>query len=550
MKKSWLALIFILVILFLAGCGATKNKNFNRVHIVPSHTKTIFSPEEKFLVEIHGDFEQVDGKIKEKQIRKISEMTSTIPALQDFDLKKNFIFKAKSEDFMVSVFIDSVSAATDRQLWDTLHFEGKPYFYYLQEEQGRRLLLVSSKNERLEDWYGFHFDNSFIMRRIKFNSTYEIDAENPFISLSQLFFKSENDTLNYIAPLEWLERYRNFYIHDNNDWYGFVQAAATYSCPVKNYPPYLKYKEAWCGTSQKKRRFRSTDFSDTIKHIAQANDILVFNENHFMSKHRILVTAYLEELYRYGYRYLALEALAGDLAPSQKCAVKGDGMYTCEPEMANLIHKALELGYELIYYEEEEGDGTVATRERNQTQNILKKWDGDKGKMIVFCGFGHISLKPDLNMMAYQLKNALEPDKKLYTINQVAFDCQYSAAIRENSVKVIYPDSSILVADRFQNDLYIVNNLVQLTSGKIFSVKKHTFDKRYRPLKNTDIPYFYAYYLFVYRERDFEKYGSACIPAGIYFMDGKSFDISIPEHEPVLLQVRNWNNEVVYSHKF
>ena len=175
---------------------------------------------------------------------------------------------------------------------------------------------------------------------------------------------------------------------------------------------------------------------------SQDEQILIINESHHRPEHRNFTRSLLDDLYKQGYRYLALEAILsnqhrqytnypvnkynlGDTTifdrgyPLMKAC---SGTYVKEPVFGNLIRRALELGFTLIGYEQ-----TGKTRELNQALNIARIFKSDpKAKVVIHCGYGHLiesprqrgNQDPDTLMAGYLKKlTGVDP----FTIDQTSY---------------------------------------------------------------------------------------------------------------------------------
>lgn len=139
----------------------------------------------------------------------------------------------------------------------------------------------------------------------------------------------------------------------------------------------------------------SFEYADARKYIlaqAKNNRVVMINEAHDKPLHRAFTASLLEDLYKQGFRYLAMEMLSNN---KQKPITKVDaytGYYATEPVAGELIRKALELGYTLVAYEDTAATHTVNQREYAQAENLatfLRTHDST-GKMLVHAGYGHI----------------------------------------------------------------------------------------------------------------------------------------------------------------
>lgn len=146
---------------------------------------------------------------------------------------------------------------------------------------------------------------------------------------------------------------------------------------------------------------------DVLNDLYKTYNVTMFNESHHFSQHRAFIYSQLEILKSLGYNQLALETL--NEKDSSLCErnypIKKTGYYTNDPVYGNVIRKALEIGFILIPYDSRDRD-----REKGQADNIFKQYDPEKGKLIIYGGYGHIAETGDLKMMGQYLKNMLNED--------------------------------------------------------------------------------------------------------------------------------------------
>jgi hypothetical protein len=542
-----------LSIICLASCSVT-NKSFTKdIKIVEDAYSEVFSPEKKFYLKMYGDY-AITNKMNRKEFQNTSEIIKQLSL--KMNIRHSFLLKGativspfyKNMIFMDNVFNRDTMFHHRGILQDR---DGKPVYYYLQENSGKRFLFLSYIVQNTEENIifsesSFEHENDEMINTLTFNTFYKLPIPSEPFGTTQPLYQNEMDTLNYIRPVQWLKSHCELYDNDKQSYWAFIQSALTYAANIKQLPLYNVYLEKWYKMTQQKtdRKYLSTSFFDTISFVADNHDILIFNENHFTPKHRILMTSLLEDLYHQGYRNLALEALFSedDAFSERKCVLVKDGFYTREPEMANLIHEAIQLGYHVINYEADEV--TATEREQKQAENLWNKIKNNDNKTIVLCGAGHIALNPKMSKMAYVLKQL--SDKRIFTINQMAFDCLIPDFNKEqvkiiNSLAIIKTQSpDTILLQRNQNDLYVVNNL---TYPKVVQFKHKAVNvKNIIPKKFNKEPF-----VFVYREKDYRQYGAACIPFSIYFLSGKAFDFFIPANEPTLILIKDWQNDIVHS---
>lgn len=182
------------------------------------------------------------------------------------------------------------------------------------------------------------------------------------------------------------------------------QTAAVYYTFAGNYHKALEmrareYPQAKTSapTEQEKELFAqytATGARKAIVAAASKTRILILNETHHVPLHRAYLRSLLQDLYRQGYRYLGMEALAhsDSLLNRRGYPVSGSGYYTQEPNFGVLIREALTEGFTLFPYEQVFSDSLqkMLGREKAQATNIKKFMDQHpNGKFILYCGYDH-----------------------------------------------------------------------------------------------------------------------------------------------------------------
>jgi len=121
--------------------------------------------------------------------------------------------------------------------------------------------------------------------------------------------------------------------------------------------------------------------------------VVMINEAHDKPVHRAFTYSLLEALYNQGFRYLAMEMLNNFGTASLKEVDNTTGYYVQEPIAAELIRKAIVLGYTLVPYEDTAGaTHNGSQRDSIQAANIYRILQKDpSAKIIVHAGYGHIS---------------------------------------------------------------------------------------------------------------------------------------------------------------
>ncbi|MFT4203444.1 MAG: hypothetical protein QM610_05970 [Chitinophagaceae bacterium] len=153
---------------------------------------------------------------------------------------------------------------------------------------------------------------------------------------------------------------------------------------------------------------------------AKKAQIIIVNEAHYNPRNRVFLTTLLQPLKNIGYTVFAAETFANDLNfEHQNHPTLHSGYYSCEPQFGNLIREAVGLGYKLLPYEDTLPN--FKYRELNEAKNInVYLQSHPDAKIIIYCGFDHISenpLKNGYKTMASELKETTGIDP--LTVNQV-----------------------------------------------------------------------------------------------------------------------------------
>jgi hypothetical protein len=190
------------------------------------------------------------------------------------------------------------------------------------------------------------------------------------------------------------------------------------------------YTLNWKMSKLRAKKGEQVKFTPAVDYIilaAESRQVVMINEDHNTPKHRILTYNLLEDFYRLGFRYLAVEAFENDssyvnLGFPQKSA----GYYVVEPNMGNLLKKAIQLGFKLVSYESKDStrykgesesylDNIREVNQANNLYNVLKK--DPQAKILVHAGHAHIWEKgDDIIFMAeyFRILSGINP----LTINQ------------------------------------------------------------------------------------------------------------------------------------
>jgi hypothetical protein len=165
------------------------------------------------------------------------------------------------------------------------------------------------------------------------------------------------------------------------------------------------------------------DAKDYIISESKKYHFLLINEAHHSQQNRAFTATLLRELWKNGYRYLALETLShSDTGLIKRGYPRaGTGTYIRDSVFGNLVREALSIGYSLIPYEAQKNLFSSHTdRDREQAQNIYNatyRMDS-VGKVIVHAGFSHISEFGGIEYepMGYQLGKL--SGQEIFTVDQ------------------------------------------------------------------------------------------------------------------------------------
>jgi hypothetical protein len=192
-----------------------------------------------------------------------------------------------------------------------------------------------------------------------------------------------------------------------------------------------------------------------LNHIGNSK-IVMLNEQHYYSPNRIFTASLLEDLKKLGFNYFGCEGITyADILNSNGYPTVNIGTYPKEPQFANMIRVALELGYTVFGYENTSGGGMEA-RERGQAENIANIIRKDSSaRIVIHAGLGHICEDSSFKAMGYFLKQitAIDP----YTINQ--------SKMLERSVAEYEVPLYRKIANNLKYPMVLLNPSRVLTSG-------------------------------------------------------------------------------------
>lgn len=142
--------------------------------------------------------------------------------------------------------------------------------------------------------------------------------------------------------------------------------------------------------------FQPQEALKELTKLAKSTNLVLINEAHHRPEHRVFTQQLIEQLYKQGYRYLALEGLhqRDSLIQKRKFPNEKSGVYITDFNYGNLIRKAFELGMKVISYDAYAPG--LGVRDSLQAANIYAKSFAQNAaaKVVVHAGYGHICQQP------------------------------------------------------------------------------------------------------------------------------------------------------------
>lgn len=237
--------------------------------------------------------------------------------------------------------------------------------------------------------------------------------------------------------------------------------------------------------------FEPRDAIGYILAVADIRQIVMVNERHHASPDRLLTLALLEPLAKMGFRYLALETLAHEDPINERGYPVGkSGYYTNDVVFAEVVRYAIELGYEIVAYEEtpdqKRQEADRATRQVNrdtwQARNIVSRiLDEDPdAKVLVHCGYAHLqeAKHERWTPMAYVLRQLTGVDP--LTIDQTRLSERSAPAfehpvrreairrgwLNDGPIVLLDADGALLQAGRASIDVNVLSPSTKYANGR------------------------------------------------------------------------------------
>lgn len=135
-----------------------------------------------------------------------------------------------------------------------------------------------------------------------------------------------------------------------------------------------------------------TDARKYILEKSRSQQVVMINEAHYKPLHKAFTLSLLDEMYKQGFRYLAMEAFSNLANRSLTSINVLTGHYITEPVGAELARRALQIGYTLVSYEDTAAaKHSGSERDAIQAANIYAILEKDPAaRILVHAGYGHI----------------------------------------------------------------------------------------------------------------------------------------------------------------
>ncbi|MBS1664484.1 MAG: hypothetical protein JST68_25790 [Bacteroidetes bacterium] len=247
---------------------------------------------------------------------------------------------------------------------------------------------------------------------------------SPRLNILSLTPKSN---LHYLFPLYHgfrdEEKFKKIYSEK-----GYYDEMSQYFAFAGDYHTALQYLEKSFDSVDddvRKKVYRTAAGLKNIEHVnarryigfaAKNRRVTMINEAFAKPLHRAFTLSLLADLYRQGYRYLAMEMLNN--FSNQNLTKEGmhTGYYASEPVAGELVRFALEMGYTLVPYEDTAASvHTPNQRDSIQAEHLYSILQKDSSaRILVHASFAHISKKQGADgripmALAFWRRSGIEP---------------------------------------------------------------------------------------------------------------------------------------------
>lgn len=207
------------------------------------------------------------------------------------------------------------------------------------------------------------------------------------------------------------------------------------------YPPHPKLTSA---DSAYFRAFKPQLASEYLINRAEKERIIILDEARFNPRHRVFMLSLLGGMYRQGFHYLAIAALADTGVNHRKYPLLSSGKNVGEPQYGELIREAVRLGFTILVYQ---ADSHTSSKE--QAQNIQKTLQEDpNAKVLILADLAqklNEATPNNIQSLANEIKNLT--DITPFTIDQVANMEHSEKKLNSAFLDWLMPDESLVMVN-------------------------------------------------------------------------------------------------------
>ena len=438
--------ILLCLLILFSQCSPKISRHFENTHYVESSYIHIVNDELDFHLKTPADLRFVRNK---KELRKRARQLgkaypggllafgkTTIPPHYEVELYLNPGSAVNSNQYRVAVFDTTLS---NQQF----------------------VLRCQSIDET--DLNSFRSDCQRILRNISVGPNYRSKMASIFDLTGRFgnrFLHGLNRVLGYPTTNrneKWIK------VQMGLNYASFLAPNAVYDSLLNKFPT-PPPRDTLESAINNKAVFGGKKVKEYLLEIAEGQQLLMFNENHFYPEHRKMLKLMLPELRKEGYTHLALEALAegeDSLLNSGAPPTLDTGFYTREQHFAELIRRAQKLGFTFVSYENTDKS---KDREEGQADNLYRKTFGvnSESRVIVHAGLDHILEEPAPNGKRWMASYL----HKKYRINPLTISQSHL-----NNYRYVVDSLALISGQHFHQrklrsiDYHLINNLpLQATS--------------------------------------------------------------------------------------
>ncbi|HVU57529.1 MAG TPA: hypothetical protein VHD83_20840 [Puia sp.] len=187
---------------------------------------------------------------------------------------------------------------------------------------------------------------------------------------------------------------------------GYYDEMSQYFAFAGDYQTAMQYLEQSYDSiddGARRKVFRMVEGLKNVEHVeawkyihfaARSSRVMMINEAHDKPLQSAFVLSLLKDLYKEGYRLLAMEML-NNFSDHELTRLRlHTGYYTAEPVLGELVREALAIGYKLVSYEDTVAGHKPNQRDSIQAANLYHVLQEDTvSRMLVLASFTHISEK-------------------------------------------------------------------------------------------------------------------------------------------------------------